>query len=178
MNNFLIKILLGPLLLIQGWWVRKHTPVLPEPEMPPTGVLGNGKRLRLLLLGDSSAAGVGAEHAEQSLLAQLLENLSSEFKVEYKMLAKTGRKTAQMLALLAVEPKVKYDVVITALGVNDVTSQVTKSKWIAQQQQLIRLIGTPISIRLDCDVWFASGQRFSCFAMALECFSWCRRRSI
>lgn len=136
----LFKILFGPILLLQGWWIRKKTPKLPEPNVLPVGVVGEGEKLRLLLLGDSSAAGIGADEPEQTLLAQLLKNLNIEYQVEYQMLAKTGRKTAEMLAVLAKEPNNEKDVVITALGVNDVTSQVPLKTWIGQQQDLIQAI--------------------------------------
>ena len=50
---------LGPVLLAQGHYVRRVTPRLPEPEGLRQGVEGSGPPLRLLILGDSSAAGVG-----------------------------------------------------------------------------------------------------------------------
>lgn len=137
MKPVLFKILFGPLLLVQGWWVRMKTPKLPVPEFDQSGVVGEGQVLRLLLLGDSSAAGVGAEHAEQTLLAQLLKNLESQFQVHFQMMAESGRKSLEMLAVLAQEPPQDYDVIITALGVNDVTSQVPRDQWIKQQRHLI-----------------------------------------
>lgn len=136
----LLKLLLGPLLLLQGKWVRKRTPKLPEPIIKTSGVVGQGKPLSLLLLGDSSAAGVGAETAEQSLMGQLLVHLSQNHQVSYQMMAKTGRTTANMISKLQHEPPQHFDVVITALGVNDVTSQVPVNTWLQQQQHLIGLI--------------------------------------
>lgn len=137
-----IKILLGPILIIQGLWVRQKTPILPEPEIPAKGVRGKGRRLKLLLLGDSSAAGVGAEAPEQALLEQLLGQLTQHHEVAYLMLAETGRSTAQMNALLKSSEPNQFDVIITALGVNDVTSQVSVKAWIKQQQALISILKT------------------------------------
>lgn len=135
-----LKILLGPVLLLQGWWVRRKTPKLPEPVTQSTGVCGQGPAFSLLLLGDSSAAGVGAPLAEQSLLGQLLLLLSQKHQVSYKMLAETGKKTSEMILDLKPEKSQHYDLVVTALGVNDVTSQVAIADWKRQQEQLIVVI--------------------------------------
>jgi len=134
------KYLLGPFLLLQGLWVRKKTPSLPEPVNKTCGSIGQGKILNLLLLGDSSAAGVGVETAEASLLGQLLQNLSPHYHVNYQMIAKTGQTTAGMIDVLMPLVNKPFDVVITALGVNDVTSQVPVEKWLCQQHELIVLI--------------------------------------
>ncbi|WP_162846744.1 SGNH/GDSL hydrolase family protein [Marinicella litoralis] len=139
------KYLLGPLLLLQGLWVRKKTPVLPEPVDQTSGSLGHGKPIKLLLLGDSSAAGVGAETAEASLLGQLLKNLAPAHQVNYQMLAKTGQTTAGMIEALKSQTSQSYDVVITALGVNDVTAQVPVKSWLKQQQNLLELIDQKFS---------------------------------
>ncbi len=135
-----LKVLLAPLLLIQGWRVRAVTPVLPEPEVPDSGSVGAGPPLSLLLMGDSSAAGVGASTAIETLIGQLLQRLSKTHQVHYLMLTKTGKTTANMLTELRQIKPQKFDVVITALGVNDVTSQVPVSRWRQQQQQLLELI--------------------------------------
>lgn len=135
-----LKFLLWPVLLPQGKWVRFKTPLLPEPVKITSGVSGQGRPLKILLLGDSSAAGVGAPTAEQSLLGQLLFQLSAVHQVNYKLLAKTGRTTLDMLETLKQQQVEPFDVVITALGVNDVTSQVSVNAWLIRQQQLIQEI--------------------------------------
>ncbi len=144
-----LKLLLGPVLLLQGKWVRFKTPSLPEPVKVQSGVVGQGKTLRLLLLGDSSAAGVGAPTAEQSLLGQLLAQLSKNHRVHYRLLAKTGQTTAAVLSELSKQQAETFDVVVTALGVNDVTSQVPVNNWLQQQKQLIFHSGVAC-LRLWC----------------------------
>ncbi len=141
----LLKILLGPVMLIQGWWVRRNTPVLPEPVIHKKGQVGTGPPFRLLLVGDSSAAGVGAPCAEQSLLGELLALLRKDHQVTYHMLAETGKTTAEILMDLVDEPAEHHDLVVTALGVNDVTSQVPLNKWSEQQKALINTINSKFS---------------------------------
>ena len=134
------KVLLGPVLLWQGRRVRRDTPLLPEPVSQKTGQQGQGKPLSLLVLGDSSAAGVGAPNADQSLLGQLVAQLAEEHQVSYQLMAATGKTTADMLAEIPHQAAQHFDVVVTALGVNDVTSQVSLRRWRGQQMALIELI--------------------------------------
>ena len=49
---------------------------LPEAEGPRAGSAGEGPALRLLILGDSSAAGVGTTHQEEALLGQMRKRFS------------------------------------------------------------------------------------------------------
>lgn len=143
-----LKIVLGPVLLMQGWWVRKRTVVLPEPVTQQSGTSGSGKPLRLLLIGDSSAAGVGSDNAEESLLGQLVSVMSADHQVHYRMMAKTGRTTQDMLNTLKAAQADSFDVVVSALGVNDVTAQVPVKRWVDQQQQLIECLRNQFSARL------------------------------
>ncbi len=59
MRHALVTAALAPLLLWQGRHVRRVTPRLPEAAGPRAGTTGHGPPLRLLVLGDSAAAGVG-----------------------------------------------------------------------------------------------------------------------
>ena len=56
---------LAPLLWAQGVHTRRKTVVLPEPPGPRSGRTGSGSMLRLLIAGDSAAAGVGVDHQDQ-----------------------------------------------------------------------------------------------------------------
>ena len=66
---------LFPLFALQALWVVARAERLPEPPGPRSGVGGDGPDLRLLILGDSSAAGVGAERQEDALSGQLAARL-------------------------------------------------------------------------------------------------------
>lgn len=143
-----MKILTAPLLLWQGRRVRKRTPVLPEPVSRTSGTCGQGTDLRILLIGDSSAAGVGATCADESLLHQLIKGLQQDHRVHFRQLAKTGQTTAGMLNELQASEALGCDVVISALGVNDVTSQVPVRRWLEQQAELIAILRNKFSARL------------------------------
>ncbi|HMY01436.1 MAG TPA: SGNH/GDSL hydrolase family protein, partial [Agitococcus sp.] len=92
---------LAPLLVVQGWYVKRITPRLPEAEGARQGITGQGQRLRLLVVGDSAAAGVGAVHQREALVGQLTAELAAQFEVSWLLIAKTGFTTADLLAHLA-----------------------------------------------------------------------------
>lgn len=121
---------LGPLLLGQGRYVRRVTPKLPEPDGEREGVTGDGPALRLLILGDSAAAGVGVEHQRQALSGRLAERLSTHYRLHWTLDAETGRTSGDVLQALARRPEVRFDAVLVSMGVNDVTGRTSDRVWL------------------------------------------------
>ncbi len=141
------KHLLSPILYLQGRHVRHTTPILPEPKGQRSGKTGTGPSLNLLLLGDSSAAGVGAPTMESALLGQLLKNLSKTNTVTYRLIAKTGATTHRTLSKLTNTPKEPFDIAITSLGANDSTALVEPSAFLTDQLALINLLETKFQVK-------------------------------
>lgn len=140
MKHLAATIVLGPLLLWQGRHVRRVTPVLPEPPGEREGRAGHGPALRLLMLGDSAAAGVGAESQAQALSGQLVTRLARRFDLRWKLVAQTGATTRDALQTLAEMPRERFDVAVTSLGVNDVTGGRSTTRWIADQARLVEML--------------------------------------
>lgn len=142
LKMFPVRFALAPVLLPQALIVRLRDPALPEAEGPRQGVRGRGGPLRLLILGDSSAAGVGAEHQDQALAGRLVADLAQDFTVHWRLEARTGATSAQTLKrLLAMEPELGVvDVAVTALGMNDVTHQVSPNRFREHQAAIARLL--------------------------------------
>jgi lysophospholipase L1-like esterase len=132
----LAGIALAPLLYLQGKAVRRSVPALPEPAGPREGRKGEGGRLRILVLGDSAAAGVGVSTIDESLTGQLVDCLSASYVVEWQLVAKTGATTSSTLKHLNKSRLGPYDVCVTSLGVNDVTSGLGINAWLVQQRSL------------------------------------------
>ncbi len=128
---------LAPLLLVQGRWVRRRTPVLPEPPGPRAGVIGQGPVLRLLIVGDSSAAGVGAAHQDEALSGRLTQALARDFTVHWRLQACAGHKLADVRAAVRGLPAEPFDVVVVAVGVNDATGQTRMAHWLHGLQSLV-----------------------------------------
>jgi lysophospholipase L1-like esterase len=129
--TLLLKVALGPVLLAQGRWTRRRTPRLPEAQGERQGRCGEGALLRLLIVGDSSAAGVGVAHQEQALAGHLARELSQEAGprcVAWQLVARSGATTAQALELLRERRPGPADLAVAVLGVNDVVDQVPTAR--------------------------------------------------
>jgi lysophospholipase L1-like esterase len=134
------KIVLGPILILQGGYVRRSALILPEAAGPRTGFAGAGKRLDLLVMGDSAAAGVGVETQNEALCGQIVEALSDAFEVHWRIMANTGATTASTRAAVDALAEQRFDAVVVSLGVNDVTRGVDLATWIDQQTKLYAVV--------------------------------------
>lgn len=135
-----VRLALSPVLLPQALAVRWHALALPEPSGPRQGVTGQGPVLRLLVLGDSSAAGVGAGAQDQALAGRLVADLARDFTVHWRLEARTGLTSAQMLERLLQRDLGPVDVAVTALGVNDVAHQVSPRRFRDLQRAIAALL--------------------------------------
>ncbi|ERS03047.1 lipase [Acinetobacter sp. COS3] len=125
-----------PIVAIQGIKVRKNTPRLPEASGDREGVVGSGKPLSLLIIGDSAAAGVGVETQQDALSGAIITELGNEFTLTWKLQAQTGNTTQQVIQTAKQISDQQYDIVITSIGVNDVTKFTSARSWLKQQKQL------------------------------------------
>ncbi len=144
----LLKASLGPVLLLQGLWVRMRTPRLPEAAGPRRGRTGSGPGLRLLVLGDSSAAGVGVASQSEALLGQLTQALGRFYTVDYRLEARTGATTAEAIDTLTRRGWGTFDAVVTALGVNDLTAGRKPAAWRADKKRLIDSLRARLNPRI------------------------------
>lgn len=125
-----------PIIAIQGIKVRKKMLHLPEATGERDGVIGSGKPLSLLILGDSAAAGVGVEMQQDALSGSIIKELGNEFTLTWKLQAQTGYTTQQVIQAAKKISDHQYEIVITSIGVNDVTKFTSARSWLKQQKQL------------------------------------------
>lgn len=142
----LLRIPLLPILAAQGLLVSRKAQLLPEPIGPREGREGRGPRLRLLIAGDSSAAGVGAGTQVQALSGHLVSQLAKHYAVEWRLEATTGHTTSDTIDRLSALTG-PFDIAITALGVNDVTRGTTQQQFIARQTELLQLLTGSLGVR-------------------------------
>ena len=140
MGYQLASIILAPVLIAQGLYVRHVTPRLPEPIGDRSGIEGSGPTIRLLILGDSAAAGVGVSTQGEALSRQLVSALSSDFRIYWKLIAKTGYKASDVLNQIETMPQEDFHVIVMSVGVNDATHGTRFPKWIYLQNQLIKTL--------------------------------------
>ncbi len=75
----LLALVLSPVLARQGRRVRQRTPLLPEAAGERGGEAGadlDGQPLRLLVVGESTAAGVGVAHQDEGLAHRFATELA------------------------------------------------------------------------------------------------------
>ena len=133
-----VKALLIPVLLAQAVMTRRRLPRLPEAEGDRHGVRGEGPPLRLLITGDSSAAGVGVVSQREALAGQLTERVAQlcDARVHWRLLACSGLTTAQTLELLRREAAEPYDVAVVVTGVNDVVDQIPSHHAVSAREAI------------------------------------------
>lgn len=126
------------LAILQGGWVALRTPRLPEAAGARAGRIGRGPLLKLLIAGDSSAAGVGVAHQKEALAGQLTTALAGRFTVEWTLIALSGATTGTTAKILrsGLRADGHIDAAVLALGVNDVIRQVPLARWLCQQRAL------------------------------------------
>ena len=138
-KSFALKLVLAPLLVAQAVATRKRAPSLPEAAGARAGKLGDGEpALRLLIAGDSSAAGVGVARQDQALAGYLSRALHRHLarSVQWSLHARSGFTTQQVFALLREQTLPAADVAVVVTGVNDLIDQVPLRRALAQRAAL------------------------------------------
>ena len=134
--------ILSPILLIQGRRTRRTAIRLPEAPGQRHGNIsleGCDKPLQLLFVGDSTMAGVGVRHQAAALASQTAIEVSHLLSrsVRWQLIAKSGLKTGQILGLTRCRELLHPDVLITALGCNDVIAQTKPGRFIQAYKELV-----------------------------------------
>jgi lysophospholipase L1-like esterase len=144
-----LKYSLGPVFLAQGAYLRRTVPELPEPAGDRHGRVGPGDQqpLRVLIVGDSSAAGVGAETQEDALSGCLVKELQRSMPLQWKLIAKTGWTTLDISRYLETLEPESFDVAVSSLGVNDAMTACSAAKFIQRQKNFVALLREKFSIK-------------------------------
>ncbi|MBQ0743639.1 MAG: SGNH/GDSL hydrolase family protein, partial [Pseudomonas sp.] len=132
----------------QALWVKKTALRLPDAALPWQGVCAPGRSdpssscsaLRLLVIGESTVAGVGVDTQQQALCGQLAQQLADAQSrpVIWQACGRNGATAAvcrqELLPML--EPE-RWDLVVIVLGVNDTTHLTPRWRW---RGELMRLL--------------------------------------
>jgi lysophospholipase L1-like esterase len=133
---FASGILLAPLLpflYLQGQFTRRKVGKLPDAQGEKTGeVAGNPEITNLLVIGESTVAGVGAENHAEALTGQFAKYLSRKTNktVRWQALGVSGITIHRTIRELVPKiPDVKFDTILIGLGGNDVFGLSSPKKW-------------------------------------------------
>lgn len=141
---WLTTAVLFPVLLYQGKRTRQTTPRLPEASGSPFGQHGEGKPARrVLVIGESTAAGVGAQTHDQGLASQLARELHERTgqTIAWHTFGVNGIRLRALNKQLANAELPEADLVILSMGVNDTTGFTPRSRFRRQLLELRELLG-------------------------------------
>jgi lysophospholipase L1-like esterase len=89
-----------------------------------------GDPLRLVVLGDSVAAGVGITHHDATLAGRLAVLLAGDRGVRRSVIAQSGLTAAGVTVLVGGHPELSSaDVVVVSVGVNDAKALHSTARW-------------------------------------------------
>ncbi|MFD1700060.1 SGNH/GDSL hydrolase family protein [Halopseudomonas phragmitis] len=130
-------------------WVKRTALRLPDAAQPwqgceqPEGVW-NVEPLRLLLVGESTVAGVGVDSQAEALAGQLARQLAQATgrAVEWRACGRNGVRAAECRSeLLPAVSGQRWDLVVLVLGVNDTTHLTPRWRWRTEVSALITALG-------------------------------------
>ena len=140
MLDIATRVALGPLLIAQANRLRRTAVELPEPRGARAGTIGRGAPvLRLLVAGDSSAAGVGARTQREALARPLAERLADRLggAVRWQLVAESGLTSEGLLQKLIRAQPHAADIAVIIIGVNDITKDAPLAFALRQRQHIV-----------------------------------------
>lgn len=149
-----LALLLLPVVLPQALWTRRTALRLPPAAGAQRGLAGGehgGTPLRLLLLGESTVAGVGVDSQKEALAGQLAVALAARLRrpVAWRACGENGITTDQACARLLPQALAEpADLAVLVFGVNDTTHLRTLQGWDAALRSLSAALaarGVPVA---------------------------------
>ncbi|MEO6943774.1 MAG: SGNH/GDSL hydrolase family protein [Lacisediminihabitans sp.] len=135
-----VAIPLAPILIVQARLLRRAIPRLPDATLPWTGSVTGALPIRLLVLGDSTAAGVGADTQIDALPGNLARQFAERFGrgTEWTAIGENGATARDLLErYIGAATVVSYDVVFLSIGANDALSLRSRGAFGRDVRQLV-----------------------------------------
>ena len=158
------SVALLPLVALQGAITRRRVPCLPPVKVPCRGLVpGHGAAIRMRAIGDSTVAGVGLTHGEETVAAATARALARQTgrPVAWQGHGLSGATVSEaaqrLLPRIAAEPA---DLLVIAFGVNDTIAY--RSPW-AFADDLAALVTAARSRIGEAAVVIAGVAPLSCF---------------
>jgi lysophospholipase L1-like esterase len=129
---WLLLIALLPLILWQGKRTQRDTPRLPDAQGEHEGFIpGHGEPVRFLMLGESTAVGVGVDHLHQGLVGHLTRLYAEKTgrPLHWQLLGQNGATVAEIRNRLGAAGPQHFDFAVLAIGVNDAKALHSVRRW-------------------------------------------------
>ena len=134
----------SPLLYLQGQYTRRKIGLLPDAGGERRGSVGVGEpAAKLLVIGESTVAGLGARTHKEAMAGQFAMRLAERTGrvIEWDVIGKNGvtaRRTIDELVPLV--PDRPFDYILLGIGGNDVLKLSTPKKWRRDMLELIAVM--------------------------------------
>lgn len=135
----------APFLYLQGQYVRRKIGLLPDAQGEKRGISGKGDEIvKMLVIGESTVAGLGARTHEAALAGQFAHFLSAKIgkKIEWLVIGKNGVTAKRTIELLV--PQIpsgeKFDYIMLGVGGNDVLKLSSPRKWRRDALELLAIM--------------------------------------
>jgi lysophospholipase L1-like esterase len=142
--GLILSLPLFPFLYFQGKEIRKKVPKLPEASKPKGVANGPSEYpLQLLVLGESTIAGVGVKEHKDGFTGALANTLSKTLRcaINWRVYARSGYTAKQLCTKII--PKIEEttaDLIVIGIGGNDAFTLNTPKKWSTDIENLINLL--------------------------------------
>lgn len=117
-----LAVLQAPIVITQGRRLKRSTPHLPDAALPWSGELAGPRPFRLLVLGDSTAAGVGAATQQEALPGRLADALHARTGrgIRWRAVGKNGATARDIIESYLDEALSEpADLLFLSIGAND-----------------------------------------------------------
>jgi lysophospholipase L1-like esterase len=148
-------------------FVIKYVQIPNLPAIDQTDkTLGQGQTLKLIVTGDSAGVGKGASKTENTFAYRIAQNLSETKRIEYRNIAVSGYKTADVINhQLSDIANYKPDIIVISISGNDATHLVSSNTILSNYRTIIKKLTNETTAKIyitniphfdDADVlpWF------------------------
>ena len=132
---------LAPFLWVQGQITRWKVGLLPDAAGDTHGSYGDGDAARLLVIGESTVAGLGARTHEYALAGQFAKRLSEQIErpVAWHVVGRNGVTAKRTVdELIPLVPDERFDYILLGIGGNDVMKLSSPVTW---RRDMLELLG-------------------------------------
>jgi lysophospholipase L1-like esterase len=134
----------SPILYLQGHLTRRKVGVLPDAAGDKFGLIGaDASPVKLLVIGESTVAGLGARTHELALTGQFAQRLSEKIEkaVSWHVIGRNGVTARRTIdELIPLVPDEHFDYILVALGGNDVMKLSSPRKWRRDMIELLSIL--------------------------------------
>lgn len=139
----MIAIPLAPILIAQSRYLRRSIPRLPDAALPWTGSLAGPRPVQLLVLGDSTASGVGAGTQAEALSGNIAREIQERFGrgSTWRAVGRNGATARDIITdFLDEATETDVDLVFITIGANDALGLRSRGSFRSDVAHIVRVL--------------------------------------